>query len=72
MRTKNILSNKEYTIRLMNSLRLCCPPHQGCNRVNRNRWTPYRNWKKYRKHQWKEKTEQTTPSFLINNLLLNN
>lgn len=27
-----------------------CPPHRGCNR----NWNLDRNWKKYRKTQWRE------------------
>ena len=55
MRVRDITCNKEYKSKLMTHLHLCCTPHKGCNRINRDRWTPHRNWKKYRNYQWKEK-----------------
>lgn len=35
--------------------KLCiyCPVYGGCNWKNPNAGRPNRNWKRYRKHQWK-------------------
>lgn len=58
MRKPNLVNatcNKDYKLALMRKLGLCCSPHKGCNRRNRDNWTPHRNWKTYRKTQWKEK-----------------
>jgi len=37
---------------LTKSLRLCCSPHKGCNKIGRK---PITVWKKYRKTQYKIK-----------------
>jgi hypothetical protein len=59
MRKANLaeaICNKEYKLALMRKLGLCCAPHKGCNRRCRERWAPNRNWKMYRKNQWKDET----------------
>lgn len=55
-KVKNILNNtncnREYKSSLFQTLGLCpyCSPNKGCNRSrNYNN-----NWKKHRKHQWKD------------------
>lgn len=32
-----------------------CAPNKGCNKRHRQANDDLRNWKHYRKHQWKEK-----------------
>lgn len=51
---KNVISSKEYTMKNRDAVGLSCPicrPHKGCNR--RYGSSIIKNWKKYRKYQYK-------------------
>ena len=58
-------SSKTYKSALKKVIGLCpfCPPNRGCNR----RWDNDRNWKKFRKTQWKNNLKKRMKNIFLEN-----